>query len=92
MIEKDKKEFRLMMGEVLEEIVLPQIQEVRDDIAAFKAENKKEHKNMREDIDDLKDTTARTELKLNSVVKRQDDQGDQITKINRALKDSRNFL
>lgn len=86
MIEKDKKEFRLMMGEVLEEIVLPQIQEVRDDIAAFKAENKTEHKNMREDIDDLKDTTARTELKLNSVVKRLDGQGDQIIKINKVLK------
>jgi hypothetical protein len=86
MTEKSKKEFRLMMCEVLEEIVLPQIQEIRDDIAVFKAENQKEHKNTGEDIDDLKDTTTRTELKLNSLVKRQDDQGDQVIKINKILK------
>lgn len=54
--------------EALELIVLPQIQEVRDDIAVFKAENKKEHKNMREDIDDLKDTSTRIELGSRSMV------------------------
>lgn len=72
--------------EALEQIVLPQLQEIRNDIAVFKSENKKEHKNMREDIDDLKDTSTRIELGSRSIAKRQDGQGDQIIKINKVLK------
>lgn len=75
MTEKDKKEFRLMMGEVLEQIVLPEIQVLKNDVKVLK-----------EDADDLKGTTTRIELKLNSVVKRQDEQGDHVIKINKVLK------
>lgn len=72
--------------EALEQIVLPQLQEIRDDIAVFKAENKKEHKNIREDVDDLKNTSTCTELGSRSMVERQDEQGDQIKIINKVLK------
>jgi hypothetical protein len=41
---------------------------------------------MKEDINDLKHTTNRIELRLDSVVDRQDEQGEQIIKINKVLK------
>ena len=75
MNEQDKKEFKLMMCEVLEDVVLPEIQSLKDDVHILK-----------EDVKDLKNTTNRIELRLNSVVDRQDEQEVQIAKINKVLK------
>lgn len=61
MTEKDKKEFRLMMGEALELVVLPQLQDLRDDVKILK-----------EDVKELKDTTSRIELKQNAEIVRHD--------------------
>jgi len=81
MNEKDKKMVSIV-GEALEQVVLPELQNIRDDIAGVK----KDISNIKDDISDLHDTTNRIDIKLNSVVKRQDSQGDDIIKIQKVLK------
>lgn len=86
MTEKDKKEFRLVMYDVLEQIVLPRFDD-QDKKIDEKFKKVDERFNEVEDrLNIVEDTTTRIELKLNSVVKRQDEQGDQILKINKVLK------
>ena len=75
----DKKELKQMMVEVvggaLEDVVLPRFDSIEKRLDIIE-----------EDVDTLKDTTTRIELKLNSVVKTQDSHSDQIAKINKVLK------
>lgn len=61
----DKKEMSVIVCEAIEKLVLPQLEEIREDISDVK-----------DDISNIQDTTTRTELKLNSVVKRQDNHSD----------------
>jgi len=82
MTDKDKKDIKLMMCEALDEIVLPDLQTLKDDVAVLKDDVAA----LKEDVSDLYATTTRIELKLNSVVDRQDDQGADIIKIQKVLK------
>lgn len=68
--------------EALEKIILPKFDDVdkRFDNIEGRLETVEER------LEIVEDTTTRTELKLNSVIKRQDSQGDQIIKINQVLK------
>jgi septal ring factor EnvC (AmiA/AmiB activator) len=89
----DKNEMRSMMVEVvgtaLEGVVLPRFDNIEKDISGVKKNItgiKKDVETLKDDVSELKDTTTRIELQLNAVVKRQDDQGDDIIKIKKVLK------
>ena len=85
MIEKDKKELRLMMCDVLEQIVLPKFDELENKMdGKFKKVDEKLD-NIEERLETVEDTTTRIELKLNSVVARQDEQGDEIKDIKQVI-------
>ncbi len=80
MIEKDKKEFRLLMGEVLEQVVLPEIQGVKDDVQGvkdeikeFREENRKEHEENQEQHTDMINSINRVETLTKSEIKYVDD-------------------
>ena len=79
MTNNQRREMISVVGEALEQVVLPKFEKLEKKIdQGFEKLN--------EDVFELKDTTVRTELKLNSVVERQDKQNDNILKINKVLK------
>lgn len=61
MNDSDLSKIRLVMGEVLEEVVLPQLQEIRDDVSVLK-----------EDVSVLKEDFARMENKMDRIERKQD--------------------
>jgi len=70
-----------VVGSALEEIVLPRIQKLEDGSVDLKVNVT----DLKEDVTELKGATARIELKLDAVVKRQDDQSDKITHIDKRV-------
>ena len=63
----------------LEQVVLPKF----DDVSKKFKKIDKNFKKVDERLEIIEDTTTRIELNLESVVKRQDEQGDNIIKINK---------
>ena len=66
MDKKDKKEIKIVMGEVLEEVVLPRFQNIEDKLG----EHDKKFEKIEENVEDLQLTTNRIEMKLDAGVKR----------------------
>lgn len=66
-----------IFNEGFQQLVLPHIQELKDDVEVLKDGVKV----LKDDVKDLQLTTGRIERKLNSVVDRQDKQGKEIKTI-----------
>lgn len=94
MTEKDKKDFKLIVGEALEDVVLPQMQEIRDDIQIIKEDIvvikedvsvlKEDVSTLKEDVQDLKNTTNRIEMRQNAEIIRSDQHGQRIERLEKA--------
>ncbi|MBI4029925.1 hypothetical protein HY373_01970 [Candidatus Berkelbacteria bacterium] len=72
----EKKEMVRVVGEALEDVVLPQLQEIRDNVSIVKEDVKylkEDVKDLKEDVTDLKLTTYRIETKLNAEILRLDE-------------------
>ncbi|PIP30342.1 hypothetical protein COX25_05225 [bacterium (Candidatus Howlettbacteria) CG23_combo_of_CG06-09_8_20_14_all_37_9] len=65
--ERLEKRMIHIFNEGFEQVVLPHITDIKEDISA-----------MKEDIEDLRSTQARMDRKLDAVVERQDRQGEDI--------------
>ena len=95
MDKQDKKEIKMVMGEVLEEVVLPEIQEVKNKLSEHDKkfetiENKlskhdEKFESIEEDVEDLQLTTNRIETKLDAQVERHHNLSIKIDKIDKRV-------
>jgi hypothetical protein len=75
MLEKnDKKTISLIVIEALDTLIIPRLEIIDKDI-----------KGLKEDVSDLHNTTNRIELKLNAVVKVEDEHSDKIVNLNKRV-------
>ncbi len=74
MNKQDKKEIKMVMGEALEEVVLPRLQKIEDDMVVLK-----------ENDEELQLTTNRIEMKLDAEVERHDNISIKIDKIDKRV-------
>lgn len=69
MVEKDKQEFRSIVCDAIDEVISPQLEEIREDLSGVK----KDVSELKDDVSELKNTTDRIERKLDSNISRADD-------------------
>ena len=95
MDKKDKKEIKMVMGEALEEVVLPRLQGIEDKLGEHdkkfeKIEDdigglKEDVGGLKEDVGDLQLTTNRIEMKLDAEVERHDNLSIKIDKVDKRV-------
>ena len=78
---EDKKEIILLMGEALQELVLPQLGEIKEDISVLK----QDVSNIKEDLSDIQRTANRIETLQRSELNRVDNHEMRIGKLEKAI-------
>jgi len=68
MTTEDKKEIKIILGETLEEVILPVIQEIRDDVTVLKDDVSV----LKDDVSGLKDDVNTIENRLDRIERKQD--------------------
>lgn len=74
--------------EALDQVVLPQLQEIRDDVSVLKGDVsvlKGDNVDLKENVSILQDTTYRMETKLDAEVKRKDVLSSKIEQIDKRV-------
>ncbi len=75
MTTQDKKEIRLIIGEALEAVMLPVIQDVKDDVSTLKSDVstlKSDVSILKDDVAELKDDMKNVENRLDRIERKQD--------------------
>ena len=84
MTKEDKKEVGLILGEVLEQMVLPRFQELEDSFKEHKEENKKQFEENLEQHTEIINSLNRVETLVKSEIKYVDDLSGRVLKLEKS--------